>query len=198
MKHLNGHLLCSIDTETTGLIPGHHDVIQIAVLPLDNQLNVSKEYKPFVATMQPSRPHNVDPQAMRVNKRKLSDLMLNSLDSDRVADLFDEWFENLNLPFRKKIAPLAQNWPFDREFIREWLGNESFNQFFHWKYRDLMPASIFQNDVASFNAEQMPYVKSNLGYLAKTLKVPQPESHDAVQDAYVTAQCYKALIYASS
>ncbi|MBN2022375.1 MAG: hypothetical protein JW809_06230 [Pirellulales bacterium] len=36
LVHLNGNLLASIDLETTGLQAGHHEPIQIAVVPLNS------------------------------------------------------------------------------------------------------------------------------------------------------------------
>lgn len=47
MQHLNGNLLCCIDTETTGLISGTHDIWQIAVLPLDENIQPLKGVFPF-------------------------------------------------------------------------------------------------------------------------------------------------------
>ena len=45
IQHLNGNLLCSVDTETTGLRAGYHELIQLGVVPLDGDLKPCLEPK---------------------------------------------------------------------------------------------------------------------------------------------------------
>ena len=37
LVHLNGNLMAAVDLETTGTQPGYHEIIQIAVVPLDSE-----------------------------------------------------------------------------------------------------------------------------------------------------------------
>lgn len=194
MMHLNNNLLCAIDTETTGLIAGHHDVIQVCFLPLDAQLMPHHEIIPFCLTLQPKRPENVDPKAMQVNKMNLADCILNGVDPWKAADLFEEWFTKLNLGGGKMIAPLSKNWPFDRGFINDWLGEEMVRQRIHYEYRDPGPVAKFFNDVADFRSENYPYPKSSLKYLASTLGIEEIQKHDAMSDCVMLAQVYRLMI----
>ncbi len=192
--HLNGNLLCSVDTETTGLTAGHNDLIQIAIIPLDSNLEPLQSVIPFIQDLQPKYPDHADPEALRVNGRKLEDLVLNGMEPFKAADLLEEWFNKLNLPHGKKIAPLGQNYQFDQGFIREWLGDATYNHIFDYHYRDTMSTALFINDRAAFHGEPAPFPKVNLKYLASQLNISTNRSHDAVADAMTTAKVYKTMM----
>lgn len=194
MRHLNGHVMCVVDTETSGLIAGHHDLIQVCVLPIDAKLEVRRDIVPFYTGLQLKRPENIDPELKIGSKMKLAEAQTNGLDPYRAADFFEEWFEKLKLPPGKRIIPLAHNWPFDRAFLVDWLGNENFNQFFDSRYRDSMVSANFCNDRADFMNEPYPYPKVNLSYLAAVLKIPHERAHDALGDCVVTLETYKRMI----
>lgn len=192
--HLNGDLLCVVDVETTGLKPGYHDLIQICVLPLDSNLEPIKTIVPFYQHIKAARPENVDVQALEVNKIDFFKLQQTAFDADRVADYFDDWFQKLKLPVGKKIAPLAQNWPFDRAFIMDWLGTTAFESYFDRRYRDTMSAALFLNDVADVFNEPYPFPKCSLKYLASQLKIDYTGAHDSLKDCLITAQVYKMML----
>ena len=185
MIHLNGNILCAIDVETTGAVPGHHDLIQICVMPLNTKLEPNQEITPFYADIKPKRPDNWDEKASSVHKKELTSIMINGLDPWHAVDLFDEWFRKLPMGLFKRIMPLAHNWPFDRAFICDWLGHVAFDQMFDARYRDTMVAALVENDLADFKAAQVPYAKVNLPYLASTMKI---EHHSKLHDALIDCQ----------
>lgn len=199
-QHLNGNQLCVVDTETTGLIAGYHDLIQVCVMPLDSFFKplVDEKILPFILKIKPRRPENVDLKAMSINKMELCDIMKNGIDPDQAADYFERWFENLNLPKteykNKKLAPLAQNWIFDRGFLIDWLGPLGFDHCFHYEARDTMTAALYINDRASYKAEPIPLPKVNLSYLASQLKVQNERAHDAVSDSVTCAEIYRRML----
>lgn len=198
MLHLNGNTLCAIDTETTGLIPGHHDIFQIAVIPLDFMLNPMKGVMPFQMYIKPLRPLNADVKAISMAQADYASICRNALHSDRVADLLDDWAKTrLMLPPNKRIVPLAFNWEFDKAFIREWLGPTMYDSLFHGTYvRDLLRIVNFCNDLAF--AKQIPYPFNQLKLSAVCRKLDVEwsavKNHDAAFDAYATAKCYQKII----
>lgn len=194
MTHLNGHLLCAIDTESTGLKAGYHDIIQVAIIPLDANIKPYKDKAPFYTDLQPKRPENYDPEAFKVNRMKMVNAQLNGIEAFRAADLFDEWFENLQLGPNKRIIPLAHNWPHDRAFMVDWLGHETVNHCFDGRHRDTMVVASYANDLAEWRHEQLPYAKVELRYLATTLKIHQERAHNALDDALTTAEVYRELM----
>jgi DNA polymerase III epsilon subunit-like protein len=193
LTHLNDHLLCAVDTETTGRKPGFHDLIQICVLPLNAELKPAKEFQPFYTELQLKRPENVDPDAMRKNRVKICTAQTNGLDPDQAADLFDEWFKALRLPSDKRIVPLAHNWPFDRGFIVDWLGDMTVEHLFDGRFRDTMAVANFMNDRADFQVTALPFSKVDLPYMCATYKIPHERAHDALQDCLATAELYRQM-----
>jgi hypothetical protein len=111
------------------------------------------------------------------------------------VELFDQWFNQLGLPFRKLIVPLGHNYSFDKDFIIDWLGGiVSYNNYFHGHVRDSMSAALFINDVAEWQSENIPHPKVNLSYLCSCLGVQLLQKHDALADALASAECYKRLM----
>lgn len=195
MQHLNGNLLCAIDVETTGLDPTKHDLIQLCVLPLDNFIRPLQTVRPFYVNMKPKRPENIDRGAGKVHRIDLARLIIDGLDPWKAVDLFDEWFQKLNLPVNKKIVPLAHNWVFDRAFVMEWIGGPvSFDSMFDYHYRDSMVAALYLNDRADHHNEKFPFPKVSLGYCCNCLDLQNPNAHDALADCVTTAELYRRML----
>lgn len=194
MIHLNGQLLCAVDVETTGLIPGFHDLVQIAVLPLDSEINPLADVIPFYMTMKPIRPENIDWSTTSVTKLDLANIMLKAPDSYDAAHMFVEWFEDLNLPLKKRIAPLASNWIFDSGFIKEWLGPTDFESRFHFHYRDTQPVALFMNDRADKHQSKLPFSRVSVKSLGNHFDIVNLQAHDALQDCVTTAEIYKRML----
>lgn len=198
LLHLNGNILCAVDVETTGFVPGHHDIWQIAILPLDNLIKPAKGIIPFYLDLKVKRPENINKKAVKLNRTDFYTRQLRAIDPWEAADMLDEWVQKLNLPMRKGICALASNWPFDRSFIIDWLGHESFQQFFSPWYRDTMVSATFQNDIADHRGNRIEYPKVGLASLGGRLKVKNEKAHDALQDCIATAEVYRRLILASA
>jgi len=192
--HFNANLLCAIDIETTGRMPGYHEILQIAVLPLDSKIEPLEEVLPFYMQIAPEHPERAEKEAININHLNVSEIARNSLDPWRVADLFDEWFQKLHLPLKKRLVPLAHNWVFEAGFLKAWLGLESFGQFFHIHPRDTMQMAIIANDRAYFRGDKMPYNSVSLTALCKYLNIENYQAHDALSDAIACAKVYQALL----
>lgn len=193
-RHLQGNLLCAVDVETTGFLVGKHDVVQVAVLPLDSDFRLLTTVMPFYMNLQPKRPENIDPDAMRTSRLNLADLIINGCEPYKAADLFVEWFYGLELGLDKRIVPVAHNWQFDKGFMVDWLGAKTYDAHFHYSYRDTMIALNFLNDRAAFNCETIPFSKLSLGHLCSVLGVVNDKPHDALADCAATAECYRRLL----
>ena len=93
--------------------------------------------------------------------------MLHAPESEKVADLLVEWFERLELPFKKRLVPLAHNWAFESSFLKAWLGVEMVDQLFHSHARDSMLYAIALNDKAQFRGEPVPFNRVGLGSMCR-------------------------------
>lgn len=199
MVHWNGNQMCVIDTETTGLNPNYHEVIQICILPLDSNIVPRRDVLPFYIELVPEFPERADPKAMSINRLSFTKIAQRGHDRDKAKDLLDEWYHKLGLPQTKfgrmkKIIPLGQNYPFDERFIRAWLGNENYENYFDYNHRDTKVVANYLNDRAGMHAEKIPYAKTNLASLARKLDVIHDRAHDALSDCQATANIYKRFI----
>lgn len=200
MVHWNGNQMCAIDTETSGLDPYWDEILQLAILPLDSNIEPRQDVEPFCIYIKPEHPERVSEEAMKVNKLKLDDIIYRGFDKETARDLLEEWIKKLGLPCTKygrpkKIIPLGQNYMgFDKGFIQQWLGVDQYNDWFDYHAPDTMVTANYLNDRAAFRAEKVPFSKISLKYLASTLKIPHEHAHDALQDCLVTAQVYKKLL----
>lgn len=199
MVHLNGHILCAIDTETTGLRPRYHEIVQLALLPLDARLNPLKDVPHFDILIKPEYPNRIEKEAVRkIGQEKWNMAITMGIPREAAVDLFEEWFfYKLGIADGKRITPLAQNWKFDYEFLDELFGWELRNERFDSRSRDTFTVAQFLNDQADFDAEKIPFPDNQqLSNLARRLniEVESDMTHDALYDCHLTAKVYKAMV----
>ena len=109
------------------------------------------------------------------------------------SDKFEKWLNAFDLGLGKKIMVVGQNYGFDKQFIQAWLGEEYYNSAFHHLVRDLLPASLYLNDVATFSGIDPPFPHHNLSRLAARLGVKMERGHNALEDCIATAECYRNM-----
>jgi DNA polymerase III epsilon subunit-like protein len=193
-ENWNGHLMCAVDTETTGLDPRKNEIIEVCVLPLDSNIKPRKDLMPFNITIKPDRLEYVDASALKINKKDLPNLLKNGFEKFKAADLLDEYVERLNLAPGKKIMPLAHNWPFDKEFLESWLGVLNFQYLFDYHFRDTCSVAQYMNDRAVMHAEKPPFSRVNLKYLCSQYEIRNQAPHTALGDCLATAEVYRQMI----
>jgi len=194
MQHLNGNLLCAIDTETTGLKAGFHDIWQVAIVPLGADIKPLKTVLPFCMDIKIKFPERIEKNAIKIINAEFARRQQHAIEPYTCADLFDKWFDRLKLPMYKRIVPLAQNWLFDRGFLIDWLGETSFNHSFYHVFRDTMTVAAFDSDLCDFRGDKVLFTQYNLGFLCTRLGVTNEKPHDALQDAIATAEVYRRLL----
>jgi DNA polymerase III epsilon subunit-like protein len=206
ITHLNGDLVCALDTETTGLDCNYHEVVQVAFVILGANFEVDKSIEPFYATISPEYFNRWDPDAARVNGLKEVSKS-HGLDKYTVLDHFIDWYDTLPLqetncpPYHKRLIPLAKNWCFDHGFLRKWFSvldetnDPAFDRYFNCRMaRDLQTVVHYMNDLAYGNVCEYPFNKTSLGSVCKRLDINVVGAHDALADAEMTAAAYSRLI----
>lgn len=189
MKHLKHNIIAAVDIETTGTIAGHHEIIQIAIIPLKRLRPIGC---PFYTNIRPNHPERRDQQSLDINGLSIEELM-EAPSQKRVIDLFEEWFEELNLPIGGKIIVLAHNAYFERDFLRAWLGQETLDNFFHYLYRDAMTVALAIKDKMAL-VGKTPFESVSLTNLCKVYGVTNKKPHDALADALAEAELYRTLL----
>jgi DNA polymerase III epsilon subunit-like protein len=183
-----------VDFETTGRRPGFHEIVQIAVVPLDSEIRPLADVPPFYMNIRPKYPHRIEKDAFRTNHLDLEELLLYAPESERVADLLVEYIDRLRLPFGKVLVPLVQNWAFESSFLKAWIGPDMTDKLFHSHARDPMLYAVALNDRAAFMGEELPFNRVGLGSLCNKLGVTNANAHDALADCIATAEVYRALL----
>jgi len=194
MRHLYGNMLAAVDFETTGRRPGHHEIIQMAILPLDNDIRPMQGVRPFYTTVQPLHPNRADPNSTRVHKLNIAELTLHAPDPGRVQDMLIEWWKELDLPVGKCLVPLAHNWSFESGFLKAWLGVDLACEIFHSHARDAMTYALSLNDRAAFRGEKPPFGYVSLTSLCRHFKIHNSRPHDALADCIAEAEVYRAML----
>jgi len=198
MQHWNGHQLCVIDTETTGLDPWFHEIAQIAVLPLDNCLKIRRDVVPFNIFMKLEFPERVEKSALRKNNLTVNKLQLEGFDREKTKDLLFSWRDKLGLSCTvygtpKKMMLLGHNLAYDIAFIQNWLGEDMYAELFDYHYRDTMILANYLNDRAAVHAEKVPFSKVTLTWLANQFNIDTEGAHDALIDCIITSKVYGKL-----
>lgn len=199
MTHFNNNMCCVIDTETTGLDPNFHEMVQLCIIALDSNFKPLKGISPFYINIKPNFPERADAKALEITKMDMAQIILSGFDRDKAVDMLETWIKKLGIKNNKygtanKIMPLGHNYQFDMGFIKAWMGVDLYNDLFHYHYRDSMVTALYLNDRAGMRAEKIPYPKVNLQYLATTLGIKSERAHDALSDCQTTAEVYRTLV----
>ena len=191
MITFNKHIPAVVDVETTGLILGYNEIVQVAVLPLDDNLNPI-DISPFNLRICPSYPERAHPTAMRINGLKMDDLMKCPTQA-QAADIFMEWVESLNIPLGKRLIPICHNGQFDVPMMKVWLGIEAYESVFARRGRDTMHMALTINDQHAWKARPIPFSNVSLASLCNHFGITNDGAHDALVDVIRTAKIYREL-----
>lgn len=195
MVHMNANMVAAVDLETTGRRAGYHEIIQIAIVPLDSEFKPNPLAEPFIRYIAPKYKNRQERQSGFVHGLSLDDLILSAPSSEQVEKYLMEWFEKLDLPFKKAIIPLAHNWAFESAFLKAWLGVDRVDELFHFHPRDSMVTAIAANDRAAFRGEKVPFEAVGLKPLCKHFKIINENPHDALSDCLAEAEVYRGLMH---
>ena len=183
--------MAGLDLETTGLIAGYHEIIQIACVVADDEIEPTDKY--FYMHVRPEHIDRIDEGAAGIHGIDLAELS-NWPTADIVLDMFNEWFEGLNLPLNKKLTPVVQNWSFESKFLEAWMGSSEMSQKFSLP-RDPLRVAAWMNDRACFRCDPLPFPEDcRLNSLCDRLGVELDNHHNALADAIAGLRVYKELM----
>jgi hypothetical protein len=195
---LNSNLLCVVDLNTSGPEPKYDDILQLCILPLNSNLTPFKGIVPFAVDLKPKRPENFDYERLDsyyFNTENVTKILQDGLDPYVAADRFDAWFEKFRLKHNKKLSILCYNWAFKRAFFEEFFGPLTYDKYFDYRYRDILPAALFCNDQAEFSQEQIPYPKQNIAHLASQAQIEhEKRMRDPILNCVAIAEIYKHML----
>lgn len=177
-------LLAFVDVETTGLVPGYHEMIDLGLVLTDLDGNVRDS---LFIRVQPSHPERLSDGAKRVNGFDASRWReLSALDSRRAVDSLVAF--HARSAAGKSVMLVAFNSQFDAAFLDHLFrgSNRSWRELFHY----------FVLDVPSM-AWSLGYRDLTNGALAQRLGVPdEPRvavEHTGLTGAMLNVRIYRAL-----
>jgi len=171
-----------IDTETTGLIAGVNEIIQIAVVIMDDDF---KFVDKFVSLVKPMHEGNINLDALKVNRIKMDDL-LSAPTPLQVRNAFFQWHEEVHDSMM--IEPLGHNYMFDRDFLKIFFGNDLYAEKFYYKTRDTFTLAQALIDRGSLDVGS-----TSLIGLCEHFDIPI-KAHNALGDVLATMNLYRKLL----
>ncbi len=152
-------------------------------MPLNRAYERDRRFSPFMVTIRPihdfreqthyyreeayTRTHHV-----RTQKSDYIKACGEGVDYADTGDYFEKWYKKLGMKDTKRIVPLSYDWPFVSAFIRKWIGNDTFEETFDYRHRDILSMCGAENDVAFFNFQDVPFAKLDFSYIASRLGMP--------------------------
>ncbi len=191
MKHLNSNKLCSVNFRTTGPIPRYHDLIEIAVIPIEG-LKPDKSILPFNMLIQPQHP---DTAGRSISKKDFPQYM-GARPPFEVMGLFEKWYKKLNLRSMKRIIPVGYKLYELRPFLIEAMGwsetGENYiDEFFDFNQaRNMETLTHYWNDLAWRNKEPYPFHKHDRTYAAHRLGFVYDQYRTTLSDAFMTIETW--------
>lgn len=171
------------DSETTGLRAGYHEIIQLAFVVFDNDLEPTGQK--FTSYVVPTRPYAFSEEAQRVNQIDISKIP-SVLTPNIVRASFMEWVNN-NFPDHK-ISPLGHNYTFDKRFYELFFTVDLYEKMFHHRFEDSMIVARFLKSAGKLKCG------AGLAKLCEEFNIVRRKEHDAYEDALATLKVYKKLI----
>lgn len=172
------------DCETTGLKAGYHEILQLAFIAFDNDLNpTGHEFKSYVI---PTRPYAFSKKAQEVNKIDLKDINP-VLTPNLVRASFMEWFNN-TFPDHK-ISALGHGYTFDKRFYELFFTEDIYEKLFHYRFEDSQISARLLKSAGLLDVKSV-----GLQSLCNYLGVERKKEHDAYEDALATLKVYKKLL----
>ena len=178
----------ALDTETGGINPAEHSLLELALVVMDDRGTILTEYN---AEVQPKDGlYRIAPKALEINQIDLRTHAAEAMPAEQVAQQAQAFLA----PFRASGPLILVGWNvnFDRGFLQhQLLGFEGVARLFGYRTLDLHAVMAFLAD-----ANRMPYTKS-LEATAEffgLLDGGEKQEHRALADTRLTAQVYREML----
>lgn len=177
-------ILAAFDLETTGLNPSVHDIIEIAIVPLNPDFTRS-EIPEFTARIKAVHPENADAESLKISG-------LDPLAGENIGNVAEDialWMNDNNIGL---ISPVAHNLRFDLNFF--YAKFPALSKIFSGHGRDSMLLAIAINDVALIQTKEKLFPSVSLKNLKAQFGMDAAVRHRAMDDALDSALLYRHLM----
>jgi len=180
-----------IDTETTGLIPGRHDIVQLAAIIEINGEVVQK----INLKCQPFNWDTIEDKALEVTGNTVEEMKTWQSPQDAYRKFIatmdkyiDKWNKN------DKLIPIGQNIPFDLSHLREWFKKcdpkegKYMGSYIDYHSVDILSITALMKVAGKINPARM-----KLADVANYFGI-QFDAHDALADIEMTREIFLKYI----
>lgn len=198
MTHLNRNLLCAIDIKTTGPNPLFDEIYEICIMPIGADGMPFLEINPFYTQICPLKADEFTSNKRRMGpgaRKRLTQAINSGIDYGRAIDHLDEWYDNLNMPFRKRIFPMAYNWPLTNAFLYQWLSFVHMSSIFSYEFRDILSDANFLNDYADFHNRRYVFAKVDYSYITSVMHLEHERGNwDTLENCRNIAEVHRLML----
>jgi len=184
-----------IDLETTGLSFIDNEILEIAIIPLDEKTLLPLQNK-FTSYIIPDHPENINKKALEINKIVIDDIP-KELTKSAVKEDLKKWICSLDPDKKVKLKLIGHNIiSFDINFLKVWFNDRDkdnaceYDKYFFYVADDTMQWARL------LKASKLINIKScSLTNLIQYYNIPKdlPE-HRAENDCLYTLEVYKKLV----
>jgi len=190
----SNYIIYSLDTETTGIDPQVHDIIEISFIR-SNPLSNDHEQKTWF--IRPFNENSIDQGALKINGYKYEDITHKTqfgrdtfLDPNKVIIDIENWIAEDNMPSEQRVL-LGQNINFDKNMIEAfWKKCNSKDSFpFGRKALDTMMIEFFLD-----LCKQKLSDSYSLSGLSKKYGIKNEKAHSAAADTLTTKKVFDSQV----
>ena len=178
-------IMAAIDLETTGLDAARCEVIDMAVVPLNDDFTVSAEIPEFTSRIKAEHPETAETDALRVNGMNPND----GVPLEKVRRDFVAWMRDNGIG---KIVPLGHNLGFDMKFLLKTFPEAS--RVFCHRGRDSMRLALAINDISVRDDGEAMFRSVSLAAVKDALGIEGEVNHGAFEDAKDAAAVYRKML----
>ena len=165
--------------ETTGLISGLNEVVQLSIVTYDNAFSFNDR---FNMSIRPMRPEFIDEDVLKINKETLKYMSEQAIPA-QVKHALYEWLDD------RTIYPLGFNYNFDRDFLKLFLGDK-YDEIFFYKYRDTCIIADYLKDKGKIKLELENLSLISLSDYFNILC----DEHNSLSNCITTIRLYEKLL----
>lgn len=180
--------ICYFDVETTGILPGKHDIVEIACV-IEINHNVVNE---FAFELQPFDYTTIDEGALSACNTTVEDLKKRMLPHVMYPKLLREFGKHVNKYDRSdKFYPAGFNVRFDIDFLGDFFrknNDQYYGSWFNWKAIDPLPILNWLDLTGKVHLE-----KRTLSHACEYFGIELGQAHVALNDIRATRELIKLL-----
>jgi DNA polymerase III epsilon subunit-like protein len=177
-----------IDTETTHLDETKGCIVELAIMPIDDNLQPLQDIEPFEIIIRPAENDVIDPIAMDING---VDIYNQACCKAIALEALYDWKKKHNI---KAIYPIAQNWEFDSKFYKAFAKDTCLENLFYHRASDTQRLAQSINDAYITAGLEPKFERTKLQVLADYYGIDYSNAHRALADCDITRLVYIELL----